>query len=107
MFLLGPFIVLRGMCGLVQMNHCPRFARLGVGLIFKELEISVILFFGYYDVHRFRLPRGGTDGRGHEANFELQLADHLKTVVTYFYNQTDMDELNDFHRVQIDLKLKF
>ena len=50
---------------------------------------------------------GGTDGKGHEFNFSLQLSKLAKTAITYFYNQKGLDNPIDFHRAQFDIKMKF
>lgn len=50
---------------------------------------------------------GGTDGKGHEFNFGLQLSKGAKAAITYFYNKKGLDNPIDFHRAQFDIKLKF
>lgn len=51
---------------------------------------------------------GYTNGKGHEINFSLALHKKVQFATTYFYNQRPLegDEF-DYHRVQIDLKMKF
>ncbi len=50
---------------------------------------------------------GGTDGKGHEANFSFQIIKGVKFAASYFYNQTPLEDTGDFHRAQFDLKFKF
>ena len=49
---------------------------------------------------------GGSDGKGHEINLNYQLA--LKTIVamTYFINQSGIDNSKDYHRIHLDFNFK-
>jgi putative porin len=50
---------------------------------------------------------GGTEGTGHEANLSFQPSKLVVTGFSYFYNQLPIDDSIYFHRVQVDLKIKF
>ena len=50
---------------------------------------------------------GGTNGRGHEINFDLVIMENTTFAATYFINQIDLDDETDFNRLQVDLKFKF
>jgi hypothetical protein len=50
---------------------------------------------------------GGTDGTGHEFNLGFVIYKPASLGVTYFYNQKPYDGGGDYHRAQIDFKLKF
>lgn len=61
--------------------------------------------FGLFTDSDFR--GGGTDGKGHEANLEFQIAKQVKAAVTYFYNDRPLNNSDAFHRAQFDLSVKF
>jgi hypothetical protein len=50
---------------------------------------------------------GGTNGRGHEINFDLVIMENTTFATTYFINQIDLDNETDFNRLQVDLSFKF
>ena len=50
---------------------------------------------------------GGTDGKGHEFNAGLQVAQNTSLAATYFINQLGFENSKDFNRLQIDAKFKF
>ncbi|MDJ0766218.1 MAG: putative porin [Myxococcota bacterium] len=55
---------------------------------------------------------GNTDGKGHEINYSLALHERVQFATTYFFNQTPIDATAenpevDYHRLQVDLKMKF
>ncbi len=50
---------------------------------------------------------GGTNGKGHEWNFDFQVAEPLQFGFTYFFNHMPKDGTENYHRAQLDLKLKF
>jgi len=71
--------------------------------IYREVESDAVV--GIFTDSDFK--GGGTDGKGHEGNVFFQPVRHVQTGVTYFYNQTTLEEIKYYHRAQIDLKLKF
>ena len=50
---------------------------------------------------------GGTDAKGHEAGIDFQIANHVKTGISYFVNEKNVDKSKDYKRIQIDLSFKF
>ena len=50
---------------------------------------------------------GGTNGKGHEINVEYQINQKTKGGISYFINKTDIDNGNDYHRLQLDVSFKF
>jgi len=50
---------------------------------------------------------GGTDGKGHELNFSLQLTEHTQFGSTLFLNKLGLEEEKDYTRLQVDMKFKF
>jgi hypothetical protein len=50
---------------------------------------------------------GSTDARGHEANFALQIVKNIQFALTYFYNQSPLDDMKRYQRGQIDFKFRF
>lgn len=50
---------------------------------------------------------GGTNGKGHEFNFNLQIMDAATLGITYFVNQIDLDNEMDYKRLQADIAVKF
>jgi hypothetical protein len=52
---------------------------------------------------------GGTDAKGHEIGGSYQLAKNSAINLTYFINEIglELDDPQDFKRLQADLQLKF
>ena len=54
---------------------------------------------------------GDTDGKGHELNLSYALHDQVALAATQFYNQAPISgpskDLVDYHRTQLDVKMKF
>ncbi len=50
---------------------------------------------------------GGTDGKGHEIGADLMVLKNVTAGVTYFNNRSAIDHGKDYHRVQVDLAVKF
>ena len=50
---------------------------------------------------------GGTNGRGHELNFDYMVMKNTTFAVTYFITQKNLDDEKDYNRLQVDLKLAF
>jgi hypothetical protein len=50
---------------------------------------------------------GGTDGKGHEVNFDLGLMKNTSLATTLFFDKLGLDERRDYKRWQLDLKFKF
>lgn len=52
---------------------------------------------------------GGTNAKGHKIGAAFQLADKMAFALTYFVNETEInqDKTKDYKRLQADLKLKF
>jgi hypothetical protein len=71
--------------------------------IYKLVEADAVV--GIYTDSDFN--GGGTNAKGHEFNAGLQLAEGVETAATYFYNKTSIEHGEDFHRLQLDLQLKF
>lgn len=49
----------------------------------------------------------GTDGKGHEIGADLMVLKNVTTGVTYFNNRSAIDRGKDYHRVQVDVAVKF
>ena len=49
---------------------------------------------------------GGTDGEGHEVNFNYQIASKTKIGASYFFNQKGTDDGKEYHRLQLDVNFK-
>jgi len=73
--------------------------------IYRELEKDAVI--GTFSDSDFR--GGGTDARGHEIGGDYQVFDNVTAKVSYFMNETglQLDDPEDFQRLQIDLQLKF
>ncbi len=50
---------------------------------------------------------GGTDGKGHEVNLGVQLANPVRALISYFNNERNLDQPQNYQRVQVDLSGKF
>lgn len=74
--------------------------------IYRELDADAVV--GAFADSDFR--EGGTNAKGHEIGAGYQLARNTTFNVTYFSNTIGIgpaDTEVDFHRVQVDLQLKF
>ncbi|UCC78923.1 MAG: putative porin [Candidatus Zixiibacteriota bacterium] len=73
--------------------------------IYRNLEKDAVL--GAFTDSDFR--GGGTDAKGHEIGGSYQLAKNSTLNLTYFINQIglELDDKEDFRRLQADLQLKF
>lgn len=72
---------------------------------YRNVEKDAVL--GMYTDSDFR--GGGTDAKGHEVGGSVVLSDNTFFNVTYFNNQTGLEDATqkDFTRLQVDLQLKF
>ncbi len=84
-------------------GKCKESLDFSLRYIYREVEKDAV--FALHTDSDFK--GGGTDGKGHEANFKFQIVKGVAAAVSYFYNKTPLDDLQDYHRAQIDLKLKF
>jgi len=71
--------------------------------VYRELNRDAVV--GIYTDSDF--IGGGTDGKGHEFGFGLQLAKSTTFGATYFINEIGMKNGTDFNRLQVDAKFKF
>jgi hypothetical protein len=73
--------------------------------IYREVKADAVV--GTFTDSDFR--EGGTDAKGHEIGGAVQLAANTAFNLTYFVNEIGLDKADpeDFHRLQIDLQLKF
>ena len=55
----------------------------------------------------YRIIRDGTDAKGHEAGIDFQVAKQVKTGISYFVNEKNIDKSKDYKRLQIDVSVKF
>ena len=69
---------------------------------YRDLEKDAVL--GAFTDSDFR--GAGTDAKGHEFGFDYQIAKPVKASVTYFNNEIGIQE-DSFHRLQLDLNLKY
>ena len=86
-----------------SLGKCKKAFDLCGRYIYKVVEADAVV--GIYTDSDFN--GGGTNAKGHEFNAGLQLAEHVGTNATYFYNKTSIEHGEDFHRLQLDLQLKF
>ncbi len=72
---------------------------------YREVKKDAVL--GTYTDSDFR--GGGTDAKGHEVGGSVVLTDNTFFNVSFFSNQTGLEEVTqkDFSRLQVDLQLKF
>ncbi len=70
---------------------------------YKYLESDAVM--GRYTDSEF--IGGGTDGKGHEFNYSLQLDQSVTAAVTLFLNKKNLDNEIDYNRLQADLKFRF
>jgi hypothetical protein len=87
----------------ISVGKCKKALDYCLRYIYRRVEADAVV--GIFTDSDFK--GGGTDGKGHEWNAGLQLAERVGTGVTYFYNQTAIEDGLNYHRSQIDLKLKF
>jgi hypothetical protein len=87
----------------VSVGKCKEALDFCLRYIYRRVEADAVV--GIFTDSDFK--GGGTDGKGHEWNVGVQLAERVGTQVTYFYNQTPLENSIDYHRSQIDLKLEF
>jgi hypothetical protein len=73
--------------------------------IYREVEKDAVI--GTFTDSDFR--GGGTDAKGHEIGGSYQLAKNSAINLTYFINEIglELDDPQDFKRLQADLQLKF
>ncbi|UCE65808.1 MAG: putative porin [Candidatus Zixiibacteriota bacterium] len=73
--------------------------------IYREVEKDAVV--GVFTDSDFR--GGGTDAKGHEIGGSYQLANNSTLNLTYFINQIglELNDKEDFRRLQVDLQLKF
>ncbi len=110
--------------GNVVVNRSVEAQNLGwlVGATFSKPKRfpDFYLRFIYLDVQRDAVigaftdsdfAGGGTNKRGHKVNGTFQLASKVKVSTTYYYNNTHIDgpdeDILDYHRAQLDLKVKY
>jgi hypothetical protein len=71
--------------------------------VYRELKKDAVV--GIYTDSDF--IGGGTNGKGHEFNVGLQVAEKTSLAATYFINKIGFTNEKDFNRLQIDAKFKF
>ena len=87
----------------VKAGKCKKALDLCGRYIYRVVEADAVV--GIFTDSDFN--GGGTDSKGHEVNAGVQLAEGVKSGATYFYNKTSIEHGEDYHRLQLDLKMKF
>ncbi len=93
----------------VRLGKCKNPGSWAIHYNWREVQKDALL--GVFTDSDFR--GGGTDGRGHEIGLSIQVWHQIALATTYFNNETLISDhtaagyQDDYHRFQIDLKLKF
>lgn len=87
----------------VTLGKCKEKGSTGLRYSYRRMEKDALV--GAFTDSDF--TGGGTGGKGHELNFDYQVASKTKLSATYFYNETDVDDGKEYHRLQLDVQVKF
>ena len=87
----------------VSGGKCKKALDVCLRYIYRVVEADAVV--GIFTDSDFK--GGGTDGKGHEFNAGLQLAERVTLATTYFYNREALERGGKYHRFQGDIKMKF
>jgi len=85
-----------------SVGECKNPGSSAIRYTYRNIERDAVI--GVFTDYAF--IGGGTDGKGHEANFSYQVTAKTKLKASYFFNQIGIDDGKDYHRVQIDVNFK-
>jgi hypothetical protein len=93
----------------IRLGKCKNPGSWAIHYNWREVQKDALL--GVFTDSDFR--GGGTDARGHEIGLSIQVWHQIVLATTYFNNETSISDhtaagyQDDYHRFQVDLKLKF
>lgn len=70
---------------------------------YRDLDADVVV--GQFNDSDF--VGGGTNGKGHWFGFTCQVAKNLQAALTYYLDERKNSYEDEYHRLQVDLMLKF
>lgn len=87
----------------LKLNKCKQPGSWELYYNYRELESDAVV--GIFADSDF--GGGGTDVQGHEIGAAYQISDNWQGAVTYFNNEVNLDDKEDYQRLQVDLKFEF
>ena len=88
----------------ISLGKCKEPWSWALGYNYREVEADAVL--GAFTDSDF--AGGGTDAKGHEASFSLQVAKNAKCEVSYFMNELGLESSStDYNRLMVDVNFKF